>query len=72
MTDKDLSDNQESTGGKARGANESRHSWKSKWVETTAPRADDPIDDVKLAGPRLNPPEQDEVPGESGEEATDT
>lgn len=111
MTDKDLSDNQESTGGRARGTNESHHGWKSKWVESTAPSADDPIDeeemkghnilgnaslrggaiagvsdpvrdghgaprerpdDVRLAGPRLNPPEQDEVPGEGGEETTDS
>jgi len=72
MTDKDLSDNQESTGGRARGASEGHHGWKSKWVESTAPSADDPIDDVRLAGPRLNPPEQDEVPEEAREETTDS
>lgn len=94
--------------GKARGEPpESRHGWKSKWVESTSPAADDPIspeemqghnllgnaslrggaiagvsdpvrdghgapgerpDDVKLDGPRSNPPELDEVPGDGGEE----
>jgi len=54
MTDKDLSDNQESMGGRARGASEGHHGWKSKWVESTAPSADDPIDDVRLA---RTPPE---------------
>ena len=90
MTDKDLGDNRKSAGGSARGGNESHHGWKSKWVESTAPSADDPIDeeemkghnilgaprerpdDVRLAGPRVNPPELDQVPGEGGEETTDT
>ena len=80
MTDKDLSDNRKSAGGSARGGNESHHGWKSKWVESTAPSADDPIDeeemkghnDVRVAGPRVNPPELDQVPGDGGEETTDT
>jgi hypothetical protein len=109
MTDKDLNDNRKQTGGRDRDVPESRPGWKSKWVESTAPAADDPIspeemqghnllgnaslrggaiagvsdpvydghgapgerpDDVKLDGPRVNPPELDEVPGEGGEETT--
>jgi hypothetical protein len=109
MTDKDLNDNRKQKGGKNRGEPESRPGWKSKWVESTSPAADDPIspeemqghnllgnaslrggaiagvsdpvydghgapgerpDDVKLDGPRLNPPELDEVPGDGGEETT--
>jgi hypothetical protein len=88
---------------------ESRPGWKSKWVESTAPSADDPMspeemqghnllgnsslrggaiagvsdpvrdghaapgerpDDVRL-GSRINPPEMDEIPGESGVERND-
>jgi hypothetical protein len=110
MADKNLSENQESTGRGASGEPESRPGWKSKWVESTAPTADDPIspeemqghnllgnaslrggaiagvsdpvrdghgapgerpDDVKYDGPRLNPPELDEVPGDGGEETTE-
>jgi hypothetical protein len=110
MTNRDLNDSREPADGKARDEPESRPGWKSKWVESTAPAADDPIspeemqghnllgnaslrggaiagvsdpvrdghgapgerpDDVKYVGPRLNPPEVDEVPGEGGEEATD-
>src|SRR3954463_5544595 len=88
---------------------ESGHGWKSKWVESTAPSADDPMspeemqghnllgnsslrggaiagvsdpvrdghgapgerpDDVR-SGSRINPPELDEIPGESGVERND-
>jgi hypothetical protein len=110
MTNSDLNDNRKSAG-KADDVPESRHGWKSKWVESTAAAADDPIspeemqghnllgnaslrggaiagvsdpvydghgapgerpDDVKLDGPRANPPEQADVPGEGGEETTDS
>lgn len=110
MTNRDVNDNREQADGKARGEPESRPGWKSKWVESTAPAADDPIspeemqghnllgnaslrggaiagvsdpvrdghgapgerpDDVKYDGPRLNPSELDDVPGDGGEETTD-
>lgn len=110
MTNRDVNDNREQADGKARGEPESRPGWKSKWVESTAPAAADPIspeemqghnllgnaslrggaiagvsdpvrdghgapgerpDDVKYDGPRLNPPELDDVPGDGGEETTD-
>lgn len=69
MSNKDGHDNRESTDGGAREEPESRPGWKSKWVESTAPAADVP-DDVKYDGPRLSPPEQEEVPGDGGEETT--
>jgi len=111
MMREDLNDNREPADGKARDEPESRHAWKSKWVESTAPAADDPIspeemqghnllgnanlrggaiagvsdpvrdghgapgerpDDVKYDGPRQNPPEIDEVPGDGGGETTDS
>jgi hypothetical protein len=89
---------------------ESGHGWKSKWVESTAPSADDPMspdemqghnllgnsslrggaiagvsdpvrdghgapgerpDDVR-PGSRINPPELEEIPGESGIERNDS
>jgi hypothetical protein len=110
MPNKDLNDSQKPTDDKARDGLESHPGWKSKWVESTAPAADDPIspeemqghnllgnanlrggaiagvsdpvrdghgapgerpDDVKYDGPRINPPEIDEVPGEGGEETAD-
>jgi hypothetical protein len=109
MTNKDLNDSREREDDKARTEPESRPGWKSKWVESTSPAADDPIspeemqghnllgnaslrggaiagvsdpvrdghgapgerpDDVKYDGPRLNPPEVDEVPGDGGGETT--
>ena len=111
MMIEDLNDSQDPADGKARDQPESRHGWKSKWVESTAPAADDPIspeemqghnllgnaslrggaiagvsdpvrdghgapgerpDDVRYDGPRKNPPELDEVPGDGGEETTDS
>jgi hypothetical protein len=111
MTDTNLNDNRDQTDGRAGDIPEARPGWKSKWVESTAPAADDPIspeemqghnllgnaslrggalpgvsdpvydghgapgerpDDVKLDGPRFNPPELDEVPGEGGAETTDS
>jgi hypothetical protein len=32
---------------------ESRRGWKSKWVESTAPRADDPVDAEEMQGHNL-------------------
>lgn len=111
MMNRDLNDSREPADGKARDEPESRRGWKSKWVESTAAAADDPIspeemqghnllgnaslrggaisgvsdpvrdghgapgerpDDVRYDGPRLNPPEVDEVPGDGGEETTDS
>jgi hypothetical protein len=97
MTNRDLNDSREQADDKGRDEPESRPGWKSKWVESTAPAADEPIspeemqghnllgnpvrdghgapgerpDDVKYDGPRLNPPEVDEIPGEGGEETAD-
>jgi hypothetical protein len=109
MTNRDLNDGREPADGKTRDEPESRPGWKSKWVESTSPAADDPIseeemqghnllgnaslrggaiagvsdpardghgapgerpDDVKYDGPRQNPPELDEVPGDGGKETT--
>lgn len=62
MTNEDLSDSNQPSGGALGAGREGHHGWKSTWVESTAPSADDP----RLAGPRLNPPELDEVPAEGG------
>jgi hypothetical protein len=109
MTGKDLSDGKRRPAGAPHPEGESHHGWKSKWVESTAASADDPIsaeemqghtllgnaslrggaiagvsdpvrdghgapgerpDDVRLAGPRINPPELDDVPGNGGAETT--
>jgi hypothetical protein len=109
MTNKDRNEKRTPADGGADDFPEARPGWKSKWVESTSPAADDPIspeemqghnllgnaslrggaiagvsdpardghgapgerpDDVKYDGPRLNPPELDEVPGEGGEETT--
>jgi hypothetical protein len=109
MKDRDRNDKGTAADGGADDFPEARPGWKSKWVESTSPAADDPIspeemqghnllgnaslrggaiagssdpardghgapgerpDDVKYDGPRLNPPELDEVPGEGGEETT--
>lgn len=108
MSDANLNDNHKSSG-KGRDENETHRGWKSKWVESTSPSADDPVDeeemkghnllgnsslrdgaiagvsdpvrdghgapgerpdDVRYDGPRVNPTELDDVPGDGGQETT--
>jgi hypothetical protein len=73
MPNRDLNDHRKSADSGADDIPEARPGWKSKWVESTSPAADDPIspDDVRYDGPRQNPPELDEVPGDGGEETAD-
>jgi len=52
MTNRDLS-SREPKDGKEHGEPESRHGWKSKWVESTAPAADDPISPEEMQGHNL-------------------
>jgi hypothetical protein len=109
MTKRDSNEGRKQTSKRPDDIPEARPGWKSKWVESTSPAADDPIspeemqghnllgnaslrggaiagvsdpvydghgapgerpDDVKLDGPRFNPPELDDVPGDGGEETT--
>jgi hypothetical protein len=53
MTNKELNDAKEPTDAKARAEPESRPGWKSKWVESTAPAADDPISPEEMQGHNL-------------------
>ena len=53
MLNKDLNDSQKPTDDKARDRPESRPGWKSKWVESTAPAADDPISPEEMQGHNL-------------------
>ncbi len=71
MTDRDLNDSHKSSD-RNRDENETHRGWKSKWVESTSPSAapGERPDDVRYDGPRLNPPELDDVPGDGGAETT--
>ncbi len=110
MKKRNSNDDQKPTDGGSDDFPEAHPGWKSKWVESTSPAADDPIspeemqghnllgnaslrggaiagvsdpvydghgapgerpDDVRYDGPRTNPPESDEVPGDGGEETAD-
>ena len=49
MVDRESDDSHKSSG-KNREENETHRGWKSKWVESTSPRADDPVDEEELKG----------------------
>jgi hypothetical protein len=49
MTEKKEDDAHKSSG-KNRDENETHRGWKSKWVESTSPRADDPVDEEDRKG----------------------
>ena len=49
MGDKESDDGLKASG-KIRDENETHRGWKSKWVESTSPRADDPVDDEEMKG----------------------
>ncbi|HZE08602.1 MAG TPA: hypothetical protein VE110_07570 [Gemmatimonadaceae bacterium] len=110
MPNDDLDNDQQRGRNKTNQDPASRRGWKSKWVESTSPSADDPISpeemqghnllgnsslrggaiagvsdpvrdghgapgerpDDMAAGPRVNPPALDDVPGEGGTETTGT
>jgi len=49
MTENKKDDSHKSSG-RTRDENETHRGWKSKWVESTSPRADDPVDDEEMKG----------------------
>lgn len=49
MADRESDDSHKSSGAN-REENETHRGWKSKWVESTSPRADDPVDEEELRG----------------------
>jgi hypothetical protein len=49
MTDKNKDDSHELSD-RSRDENETHRGWKSKWVESTPPRADDPVDEDEMKG----------------------
>jgi hypothetical protein len=57
MADRESDDSHKSSG-RSRDENETHRGWKSKWVESTSPRADDPVDEQELKGHNIldNPP----------------
>jgi hypothetical protein len=61
MADRESDDSHKSSG-KSRDENETHRGWKSKWVESTSPRADDPVDEQELKGHNIvdNPPDSAE------------
>ena len=53
MTKRNQNDDQKPSGGGADDFPESRPAWKSKWVESTAAAADDPISPEEMQGHNL-------------------
>ena len=49
MADKEGDDSHKSSS-ESRQENETHRGWKSKWVESTSPRTDDPVDEEELRG----------------------
>lgn len=64
MPDKDSDDSHKSSGRRI-DENETHRGWKSKWVESTSPRADHPVDEEEMKGHNL--PANDS-PRDGGEE----
>lgn len=60
MTDKERGDAHKSSGA-SRDENETHRGWKSKWVESTSPRADDPVDEEEMKGHNI----LDNAPGDA-------
>lgn len=65
MTEKERDDARKSSG-RSRDENETHRGWKSKWVESTSPRADDAVDEEEMKGHNI----LDNVPGDGGEGTT--
>jgi hypothetical protein len=65
MTDKTKDESHKSTG-KSRDENETHRGWKSKWVESTSPRADDTVDEEEKKGHNI----LDNAPGNAAEGTT--
>ena len=65
MTDKEGDDAHKSSGNR-RDENETHRGWKSKWVESTSPRADDPADEEERKGHNI----LDNAPGDASEGTT--
>lgn len=49
MADRESDDIHKSSGS-SRDENETHRGWKSKWVESTSPRADDPVNEEEVKG----------------------
>ena len=60
MTDKERDDAHKSSGA-SHDENETHRGWKSKWVESTSPRADDPVDEAEMKGHNI----LDNAPGDA-------
>lgn len=52
MADKESEDSHKSTR-KSLDENETHSGWKSKWVESTSPRTDDPVKEEEMRGHNL-------------------
>ena len=70
MANDDLQNERAGESGNKASDPESPRGWKSQWVESKAPRAKDPIGEIRV-GRRENPPELDEIPGDGGRETTE-
>jgi hypothetical protein len=59
MTDKKRDDSHKSSG-RTRDENETHRGWKSKWVESTSPLSDDPVDEEEIKAHEIldNPPDE--------------
>ena len=57
------SDDSHKSSGRSRDENETHRGWKSKWVESTSPRADDPVDKEEMKGHNI----LDNAPGDGAE-----
>jgi len=66
MADRESDENHKSSG-KNREENETHRGWKSKWVESTSPRADDPVDEEELKGHNIL---GNDSPRDGGEKTT--